>query len=222
MPHIESKRLKPAAATVLVVLLAGLLLAACGGSSKSSSSTAAATSAAASNTPAAAGSRFGALRSCLQKNGITLPNRTPGGSAAPGAGSGVPGTGGAFVPGSGPQLPKGVTRAQLQAAVKKCGGKGFGRFGGPNGRGGRGRFAARYTKFATCMRNNGVNLPAPNTTGNGPIFNTKGIDTTSAAFKTADAKCIKELAPAGAPAAPGSSGAPGAPGAAAGAPPAAQ
>lgn len=209
MPHIANKRLKPAAATILVVLLAGLLLAACGGSSKSSSSTAATTSAAAGNARAAAGSRFGALRSCLQKNGITLPNRAPEGSGAPGAGSAAPGGAGGFVPGGGPQLPKGVTRAQLQAAVKKCGGKGFGRFGGA-GRGGRGQFAARYTKFATCMRDNGVNLPAPNTTGNGPVFNTKGIDTTSAAFKAADAKCMKELAPAGAP------------GAAGGAPPAAQ
>jgi hypothetical protein len=217
MPHIGSKRLKPAAATVLLVLLAGLLLAACGGSSKSSSSTAATTSAAAGNARAGAGARFGALRSCLQKNGITLPNRTPGGSGAPGSAPGVPGAGGGFVPGSGPQLPKGVTRAQLQAAVRKCGGKGFRRFGGPNGRGGRGQFAARYTKFATCMRNNGVNLPAPNTTGNGPVFSTKGIDTTSAAFKSADAKCMKELAPAGA--APGGAGAPGA---AAGVPPPAQ
>ena len=33
------------------------------------------------------------------------------------------------------------------------------------------------------MRENGVNLPAPNTSGNGPVFNTKGIDTSSATFK---------------------------------------
>jgi hypothetical protein len=52
------------------------------------------------------------------------------------------------------------------------------------------------------MRENGVNLPAPNTTGNGPVFNTKGIDTNSATFKAAQAKCqpnLKGAFPAGAP-----------------------
>jgi hypothetical protein len=61
------------------------------------------------------------------------------------------------------------------------------------------------------MRKNGVNLPKPNTSGKGPIFNTKGIDTTSASFKAADAKCVRELTPSGAQ--PGGPGAPGAGGA---------
>ena len=45
------------------------------------------------------------------------------------------------------------------------------------------------------MVKNGVKLPAPNTSGKGPIFNTKGINTKSAAFKAADAKCARELSP---------------------------
>jgi hypothetical protein len=39
------------------------------------------------------------------------------------------------------------------------------------------------------LREGGVNLPAPNTTGNGPVFNTKGIDTSSAQFRAAQARC---------------------------------
>jgi hypothetical protein len=39
------------------------------------------------------------------------------------------------------------------------------------------------------MRENGVNLPPPNTSGRGPVFNTKGIDTNSSTFKTAQSKC---------------------------------
>jgi hypothetical protein len=58
------------------------------------------------------------------------------------------------------------------------------------------------------MRKNGVKLPQPNTSGKGPIFNTKGIDTTSASFKAADAKCVRELRPGGS-AQPGGRAAPG-------------
>jgi hypothetical protein len=43
------------------------------------------------------------------------------------------------------------------------------------------------------MRENGVDLPTPNTSGNGPVFNTKGINTTSSTFKTAAAKCQSDL-----------------------------
>jgi hypothetical protein len=39
------------------------------------------------------------------------------------------------------------------------------------------------------MRENGVSLPAPNTSGNGPVFNTKGLNTSSAQFRSAQAKC---------------------------------
>jgi hypothetical protein len=222
MHHIDSNRRKPAAAAVLIALLAGLLLTACGGSSKSSSST----SSAASGTKTAGsargqfGARGAALRTCLQKSGITLPQRKPGQRGQQGKG-GPFGAGGA---GGGLQLPKGVTRAQLQAAFKKCGGGSF--RGGGRGLQGAGG-AQRFAKFSACMRKNGVNLPAPNTSGKGPIFNTTGIDTKGAAFKAADAKCVRELVPNGGPggaqgAAPGagtSGGAASGEGAPGGAPP---
>jgi hypothetical protein len=207
---------------MLVLLLACLGLAACGSSSGSSSST---TSASASTTAKGAGAagakapnsgRFAAVRECLKKNGITLPQRTPGQRRPPGAtggflGGGAGGTGG-------PQLPKGVTRAQYEAALKKCGGnfaggtRGGARFKSP-------AFHAALAKFASCLRANGVNVPAPNTSGNGPVFDTKGIDTSSAQFKAAEAKCQSDLraafrrgGAAGGAGAPPRGQAPGAPG----------
>jgi hypothetical protein len=200
MPQITSNRLRPAAASALLVLLAGLLLAACGGGSSSkSSSNASTTRKAANGTGGQFGARGAALRTCLQKNGVTLPERKAGQrGSTPGAGGplGIGGADGA------PKLPQGVNRAQLQAALKRCGGGKFGQGGKGFAAGG----AQRFAKFAACMRKNGVKLPQPNTSGKGPIFNTKGIDTKSASFKAADAKCVRELAPAGG-AQPGAAGA---------------
>jgi hypothetical protein len=85
-----------------------------------------------------------------------------------------------------------VTRAQLQAAIKKCGAGGEFRRGG--GRLQNPAYQAALTKFAACMRENGVNVPAPNTSGNGPIFSTKGLNTTSAQFRSAELKCRSDLA----------------------------
>jgi hypothetical protein len=199
MSHIDSSRRKPVAAIVLVLLLACLGVAACGSSSKSSSTSAnaAATSpSGASGTSTGAGgqgatgqgaARFKAMRECLQKNGITLPQRTPGQRprGGPGGAGGFLGGGGA-----GPQLPKGVTRAQYEAAIKKCGG---GSFAGRGARVNSPAFKQALAKFATCMRENGVNVPTPNTSGKGPVFDTKGLNTTSSQFRTAESKCSSDL-----------------------------
>jgi hypothetical protein len=181
-------------AAVALAALASVILAACGGSSSTTSTNASAnsTTGASGGTgasgPRGAGSaRFSALRECLEKNGITLPKRTPGTRPTPGGGGGVFGGG---ANGAGPQLPKGVTRAQYEVAIKKCG-------GGLLGRPGRFNSPARsvaLTKFASCMRSNGVNLPAPNTSGTGPVFDTKSLNTASSAFKAAEAKCASDLA----------------------------
>jgi hypothetical protein len=195
---------KPAAAA-LAMLLACLGIAACGGSSKGSSSQAqAAATSPATGAGAGRGARFGALRECLQKNGITLPKRAPGQG---------PGGGGFLGGGAGSLLPKGVTRAQLEAAIKKCGGANFARrrsFNSP-------ARTRALTKFAACMRANGVNLPAPNTSGNGPVFNTNGLNANSIQFRTAQAKCAGELGGAFGAGRPGGGAPP--PGAGEGAPP---
>src|SRR5271155_5613433 len=160
MPHINRRKRNPTrqakrpALAVAVLLLACLGLAACGSSSSSSTSS----NASATSTNGATGAtgrgagRFAALRECLQKNGITLPKRTPGQRPPGGAGGFLGGRTGA------PQLPAGVKRAQYEAAIKKCGGAAF------TGQGGRissPAFKAAAQKFAACMRENGVNLPEP-------------------------------------------------------------
>lgn len=163
-------------------------LAACGSSSSgstASSSTTTAASAASGSTQKGAG-RFAALRSCLQQQGITLPQRS---GKRPPAGGGLPGGGALPGAGRGIKLPPGVTQTQFQEALKKC--------GGGNGSG-RGRFnsataKAALTTFSGCMRTNGVNLPAPNLSGSGPVFNTTGINTSSVTFKSAEAKCRADL-----------------------------
>lgn len=92
------------------------------------------------------------------------------------------------------KLPKGVTRAQYAEALKACGasfpGGHFSRvphaFASP-------RFHEVLARFAACLRQNGVNVGEPNTSGNGPVFNTKGLNTGSTQFKAAEAKCRSTL-----------------------------
>jgi hypothetical protein len=185
--HHPHRRWPRRSAASALVVLPVLVLAACGGSSSTTGTTNTTTAAAsnsASATPQTAGrsGRFAAARACLQKQGIALP--TPSGTPgqAPGAAAG------------GPTPPEGVSRTKFREALAKCGLNGSFR-----GRGGGARFLssaagrAALAKYATCMRENGVQLPAPNTTGKGPVFNTKGIDTTSQAFKSAQQKCRSDL-----------------------------
>jgi hypothetical protein len=219
MPHNHSKR-RTTALAIAALALASLLLAACGSSSPSSStsttsanaaattsasttttstgtsstgssgttSTGSGTTSAGSGRRGAFASRFAALRECLKKDGVTLPERKPGQRG------GFLGGGAA----GGPQPPAGVSRAQYEADLKKCGGFGHGRIPGA-GVGAGTRFstpAARQAlaKFAACVRANGVNLPEPNTSGKGPIFDTKGLNTGSATFRNAERKCRTDLA----------------------------
>jgi len=225
MPHTSTPRRTPALAALLILLLAAVGLAACGGSSPTTTPTAAAATTTApggtsstpggtsstSTTPGAPGARtgafaarFAAMRECLAKKGINLPPRTPG---APG-----------FLGGR-PALPKGVTQAQYAEALKSCGGGGFaGRgFAGaghfnraPGTFGNSPRFRQALAGFAACLRQNGVNIGEPNTSGKGPIFNTKGVNTAGPQFRAAEAKCRTALTAALRPqkAVPGAAGPP--------------
>jgi hypothetical protein len=215
MQRNHSHRIRRIAA-LATMLLAASVLAACGSSSKGSTT-------ASSKTPTSSGAsgarttggRFTALRECLKKNGITLPQRIPGkpGQGRPPGGGAVPfaggGRGGGFAGGA---LPKGVTRAQFEAAMKKCGGGAGGNFGPRSRLGGAGSKKA-LTAFAACMRREGIDVPTPNTSGKGPIFSTKGLDVKSAKFRAAEQKCVSLVQ---ASATPGGAGAPGAPPAPAG------
>lgn len=184
------------AALLAACALASLGIAACGGSSSkdaAASSTGTTSTTSTSSGPAAAGpARFAALRTCLQKEGITLP-QSAAGQRPPAGGTGAPR--GGFLGGGGfeRRLPKGVSAGKLQAALKKCGGL----QGGGFRRSGHFLSSASerkaLTAFAACMRENGVKLPAPNTSGQGPVFDTKGINTAGTQFKSAEAKCRAKL-----------------------------
>ncbi len=197
MPQMHSIRRKLAiAATTSLVVALPLGLAACGGSGSTTTTNASATTSSGgtgttgSGPTGASAGRFKALRECLQKNGITLPQRTPG-QRPPGGPAGAGGFLGGGAGGAGPKLPSGVTRAQYEAAIKKCGGGAVA--GGAAARLKSPAYLAALTKFAACMRENGVNVPAPNTSGNGPVFDTKGIDTSSSQFRAAESKCRSDL-----------------------------
>lgn len=167
---------------LLSIPAAAAALAACGGSG--SGSNASANSASTTKDASARSSRFASLRSCLEKEGINLP-------AASGNG-GQPGTGGPPTGGAGGfKLPEGVSRSKLQEAMKKCGAGDFAGGARPGFSSATAR--AALTKYAACMRENGVNLPTPNTNGKGAVFNTKGINTSSETFKNAQKKCQSDL-----------------------------
>jgi hypothetical protein len=184
--HRPSRRVRMRALAALCALGACVALAACG-SSGSSTSASTTTGTGTSASKAGGSSRFTALRSCLQKQGITLPAPPSGGTGGPG-GPGGPGAPGG---GRGLQAPEGVSQSKFQEALKKCGGGNFRGGGSANLNSATAR--AALTSYAACMRSNGVNVPAPNTSGNGPIFNTTGINTSSTQFKTAQSKCQSDL-----------------------------
>ena len=180
--------------TALVAVGVSVGVAACGGSSKNSSTRAAASAGAVqSGASARAGQRSGRARAAgrASPRSVNASKRTASRCRSahpvrlPAAASRGGGVGGAQ------QLPNGVTREKFEAAMKKCGVP-QGRFGA-TGRFNGTRRAAALTKFASCMREHGINLPTPNTSGGGPVFNTKGLDTAAPQFRAALATCRSEL-----------------------------
>jgi hypothetical protein len=184
----ENHLARRALACTALALLTAILLAACGSSTSSSSSPSASAASGAST-------RRTALVTCLRKHGVTLPRGVPGGgppSGAPGAGGG---SGGGGFGGGGARRFSGAGRGKFQAAFKACG-TNFAR-GGP-------RFAFSHqaiSKYLTCVRQHGYQLPAPNFSGHGPVF-PAGIRS-NAKFQKASAACQSLLRPSGAPGSPG-------------------
>lgn len=46
-----------------------------------------------------------------------------------------------------------------------------------------------FEKFTSCLRQNGVKVAPPNTSGQGPLFNSKGLNTNTPQYRTALPKC---------------------------------
>jgi hypothetical protein len=155
-----------------------LALAACGSSSSSASKGGTSTTA---NGSFAA--RRAAIRACLQKQGINLPQRPPGGGPPRGGG-----LGGLF--GGGGGGPQGQNASKFRAAMQKC---------GLNFRGRRGRFFSTaagkraLNAFVACVKKNGYALPTPNTSGNGPVFDPTKVNRNDPKLIVAAAKCQKLL-----------------------------
>jgi hypothetical protein len=215
-----------ALATFLVIVLA---LSACGGSSSPSTTTAAAkVNATGSSGPAggapggatgaAGAARRVALAACLKKYGVTLPTARVGAGRSRFGASGASGPTGRF--GATGARGRGflgggafAANPKFAAALAKCGGAFGGRFGAAGRAGGAPGFnvasaqdRAEVTSFVACMKSNGVVLPTPNFSGTGSVFGT-GVNRTTAAYRTAYAKCQGRLAflsPAGATGSAGS------------------
>ncbi|HLI33309.1 MAG TPA: hypothetical protein VKU89_11340 [Solirubrobacteraceae bacterium] len=189
-------RLKPLAAALALALGAAVALAACGGSSaaRAARTTVAATDAlGGSGQLGARSGRYAALRECMAKNGISLP-------ASPHANGTRPGASGLFgqshLHQHALQPPAGVSQSVFEAALRRC------RADAPGRSAARAdalallksaAFKKRLDEFATCMRSHGIALGAPNTSGKGSIFATRGLDTASAAFRSAVTSCRADL-----------------------------
>jgi hypothetical protein len=186
----------------VVVLALSSLIAACGSASGSSGS-ASATSSTSTTASAAAGgtgpnsSQRTALAACLKQHGVTLPSRPAGAPPGAGTGTGTTGTGttgtgtpprrGGFFGGGG----RFANNPKLRAAFQACGAK-FGFRGG--GQGFRGRLShTAVTRYVTCVRQHGYDLPNPNFSGKGAIF--PANIRTNKKFQAASRSCQNLLAP---------------------------
>ena len=198
----------------VVVLALGGLIAGCG-SASSTSTTSSTTTASAAAGGGASSSQRAALVACLKQHGVTLPARPPGapngppgsggsnGGTGTGTGTGTTGTGtgttGTGTTGTGTTPRRGffgggrgfANNPKLRAAFQACGAK-FGFRG--RGQGFRGRLSrTNITKYVTCVRQHGYNLPNPNFSGKGPIF--PANIQSNKKFQTASRACQSLLVP---------------------------
>lgn len=82
----------------------------------------------------------------------------------------------------------------MQACGARFGGRRFGSGGGAGFR--SGAFRAALTRYVACVRRNGFDLPAPNTSGSGPVFDPSSVNRNDPRFRAASAKCQQLLAAA--------------------------
>jgi len=171
MLQTPKKTSTAAIAGALALVLISLLLSACGSSSSGSTSSTASAASTTTTSNAAAGKVSAAL-DCLRRNGVTV---TP-----------------AELASGGLQLPKGVTHAQYEAAVKRCAQIATGEAVGRSVTG-TAAFKAAVAKFIACMKASGANLPAPNTSGNGPLFNPAALNPASPQIQAGLRRCYPLL-----------------------------
>ncbi|MFA7322890.1 MAG: hypothetical protein WC005_00870 [Candidatus Nanopelagicales bacterium] len=151
------KALLPIGAIALAVLLSG-----CGGSSDENETQAAPAAGTVTSSQAPdstqgqqdQSAQQDQLRTCMSKQGITLPSRASGDAAQPPAGTtAAPGNGPNPGQGQPGQLPDGVDQQQFQKAMQACGGF-TGGFGGPAGA--TGRNSVEFKAYESCLADHGV------------------------------------------------------------------
>jgi hypothetical protein len=186
MNHLRTRRL---AALTLTAAITAVSLAACGSSSTSSASSSSSGSLSSAGAAATGGQANRAkLAACLKQHGVTLPSRPAGANRRPPAGAGGYGGGGPGVFGGGGAGGGGrFNNPKFRAAFQACGAG-----QGAPGRGGAFNHAA-VTKFVTCVRQHGYNLPAPNFTGKGSVF--PANIAANKKFQAASRACAADLRP---------------------------
>jgi hypothetical protein len=183
-------------AALLAALALAVVVAGCGssggGSSSESSTTTAGSSGGSSqesgSTQEGATGRPGGFelsdeaRTCLKEQGFEPPEPGQGGPE----GGGPPEGGG--LPEGGPPTGAGSEKfMKMREALEECGVEMTGKPGGP--RTNSAAFKKQVKEYAACMRENGVAMPEPNLSGEGPVFDESEVNPESSEFKKASEQC---------------------------------
>jgi hypothetical protein len=196
------RRVRPERVNVLglmgvLAILATVLLAGCGSSGGSESSSEGTT---ASSEQAGGSGGFAEIseetRSCLKEKGVELPEPGQGGPPAGGPPEGMPPEGGP--PTGGPPQGFGKGGAKMKKAFEECGVElPQGKPEGPPMN--SGAFRKSIKEYVACMGENGVELPEPNLSGEGPVFKESEVDREDPKFRPANEKCQSRLGAPGGP-----------------------
>lgn len=183
----------------VLAVLAGALLIGCGGSgdNESSSEESSTTSPARVGGPGGFAEISDETRACLKEMGVELPEPGQGGPPAGAPPTGMPPEGGP--PAGGPPQGFGKGGAKMKKAFEECGMElPQGKPEGPPMNSGALRKSIK--EYVACMGENGVKLPEPNLSGEGPVFKESEVDRTDSKFKAANGKCQTALGmPGGGP-----------------------
>ncbi len=183
-PHLYRQLTR--ATSVLVIVLAASALTACGSSSPGATTSTGTTST--STTGAGFAQQRAAIQACLQKAGITLPSGPAGSATTTPRTRTTPRIGG-LVGGSGSSS---FANPKVRAALQKCGitlaqrPAGTPQVSNP-------AYRKAVNNYVACVHKNGYNLPKPNFSGKGPVFNSSQVNRNDPKFKTASAKCQQLL-----------------------------
>jgi hypothetical protein len=190
----------PLLAVLALAAAAALVVAGCGGSGGSETSGASSSASATTGGEGAQGGPGGFAeisdedRECLKEQGVELPEAGAGGGAPEGGEmpSGEPPEGFEPPEGGGEGGPPGIGGEggeEMKEAFEACGvelGQG-GSGGGASTN--SAAFKKQVKEYVACVREDGYELPEPDFSGEGPVFDESEVDRESAAFKKASEAC---------------------------------